>query len=379
MNQTPWILRTFTLCFFIVILNNSVTAQVCSDPNATALTKQLYRRLFQIKDAYTLFGHQDDLAYGVGWKYENGRSDVHSVVKDYPAIYGWDLAHLELDSANNIDGVPFNKIKSYIQQAYRSGGVVTLSWHATNPLTAKSAWDVTAGSLHSIVPGNLNHEKYKSWLDKVAVFLNTLKTDNGQPIPMLFRPFHEFTGNWFWWCKNVSSTDDFKAIWKFTVDYLQQQKNIHQLIYVYNTADFSSADEFLERYPGDDKVDMVSFDKYQYEQANGRANFIASMEKQLTILDAVAIQKNKIPAIAETGYESVPDSIWWTNTLYPLLQKHTVSYVLVWRNHGYMPSTKKMHYYAPYPGQISAPDFIRFYTLPKMVFQNKISALSIYQ
>lgn len=379
MNRTPWILTKLTLCLFIVVISKSVIAQVCSDPNATVLTKQLYRRLFQLKDTHTLFGHQDDLAYGVGWKYEIGKSDIHSVVNDYPAVYGWDLAHLELDSAKNIDGVPFENMKAYIQHAFRSGGVVTLSWHATNPFTNRSAWDVTDGSLHSILPGNLNHKKYTAWLDKIAVFVNELKTDNGQPIPILFRPFHELTGNWFWWCKNVSTTDDFKAIWKFTVDYLQKQKNIHQFIYVYNTADFNSAEEFLERYPGNDKVDMVSFDKYQYEQENGRANFVAAMEKQLTILDAVAKAKNKIPAIAETGYESVPDATWWTNTLYPLLDNHTVSYVLVWRNHGYMPSTKKMHYYAPYPGQISAPDFIRFYTVPKMIFQNKLRALSIYQ
>ncbi len=379
MIQLVWKTIIISLCFLLVLGSKNVFSQVCSDVYATALTKNLYHNLFQLKDTYTLFGHQDDLAYGVGWKYEKGRSDIKSVVQDYPALYGWDLAHLELDSAKNIDGVPFENMKSYIKDAYRRGGVVTISWHASNPLTEKSAWDITEGSLHSILPGNLKHEKYKTWLDKVAVFIQQLKTDQGAPIPILFRPFHELTGNWFWWGKNVSSSADFKAIWKFTVDYLQKEKNIHQLLYVYNTADFDSNADFLARYPGDDQVDILSFDKYQYEQNKGRENFIVSMEAQLGILTEVAKSKNKICAIAETGYEAVQDKTWWTNTLYPLIVKYPIAYVLVWRNQGYMATSKKMHYYAPYPGQISSADFKKFYQLPKVVFQNKLTTFHIYQ
>ncbi|MBD0288787.1 MAG: hypothetical protein ICV79_25690 [Flavisolibacter sp.] len=54
-----------------------------------------------------LFGHQDDLAYGVGWKYEKGRSDIKDVAGDYPAVQGYELGHLELDSLINLDSVPF--------------------------------------------------------------------------------------------------------------------------------------------------------------------------------------------------------------------------------------------------------------------------------
>jgi len=50
-----------------------------------------------------------------------------------------------------------------------------------------------------------------------------------------------------------------------------------------------------------------------------------------------------------------------------------LSYVLVWRNHGYMPSTGKMHYYGPYAGQVSAADFVQFYQHPVMLFQQKLA------
>ena len=99
----------------------------------------------------------------------------------------------------------------------------------------------------------------------------------------------------------------------------------------------------------------------------------------MSIITQLSTAKNKIAAIAETGYEAIPDAFWWTKTLYPLLEKYPVSYVLVWRNAGLRENTTKMHYYAPYPSQVSAPDFQLFYSLPKMVFEKKLSAQKIYQ
>ncbi len=62
-----------------------------------------------------MFGHQDALAYGVGWKYEAGRSDIKDVTGEYPALYGWDYSGLEKkDGLVNIDGVPFKKMRDRI-------------------------------------------------------------------------------------------------------------------------------------------------------------------------------------------------------------------------------------------------------------------------
>ena len=65
-----------------------------------------------------MFGHQDALAYGVNWKYVEGRSDVKDVVGDYPAVYGWELGNLEHNLPYNLDSVPFDKMKSFIQKVY---------------------------------------------------------------------------------------------------------------------------------------------------------------------------------------------------------------------------------------------------------------------
>ena len=348
-----------------------------SDAQATPATVNLYRHLHQLLSKGVMFGHQDDLAYGVGWKYATGRSDVLESAGDYPAVYGWELGNIEHGLPYDLDSVPYDRMRGFIQQAYARGGVITISWHGDNPVNGESAWDTTHGAVAAILPGGAKHELYKSWLDKIAVFLGSLKTKEGTPIPVLFRPFHEFTGNWFWWCQNTCTPNEFKLLWRFTVDYLKVEKGLHQLLYVYNTADFRTKEDFLQRYPGDDVVDVVSFDSYQYSEPQKDTSFAHQLDQRLGILDEVALEHNKIPALAETGYEAIPYAQWWTRTLWPALSRHRVSYVLVWRNHGQQ-ANGHMHYYAPYKGQASAADFKTFHDLPGTLFEKDVAKENLY-
>lgn len=350
-----------------------------SDKNATPETVNLYQNLILLQEKGFLFGHQDDLAYGVKWRYEDGRSDIKDVTGDYPALYGWDLGGIEHQKSNNIDGVPFKKMKNWIKEIYDRGGVSTISWHMDNPLTMKNSWDTTPGSLRSILPNGEKHQLYLSWLDQAAQFLGNLKGSDGKKIPILYRPFHELTGNWFWWCKNNATPEEFKEIWRFTIHYLRETKKLNNLIIVYNTADFKSKEEFLEYYPGDDVVDVLSFDKYQYTNPINDSSFITEVQNQLKIMNEVAVEHQKPMAIAETGYEQIPYENWWTKTLTEAIGNYKISFVLLWRNHGWQEQEKKMHYYAPYKGQLSEKDFIEFYNSPKTFFQKDITQENIYK
>lgn len=362
----------FGLCFVAVSCSSMRdfcdTKLSLSDKKCTKETRVLYSKMSQIAHKGVLFGHQDDLAYGVNWKYEQGRSDVKEVAGDYPAVYGWDLGGLENKSANNLDGIPFVKMRQYIIEAHQRGGIVTLSWHMNNPLTGKDAWDTTPKSLASVLPGGEKHEKFKAWLDEGIKFIATLKDLNGNAIPILYRPYHELTGNWFWWCRNNGSPDEFKTLWKFTLDYFQK-KGIHNLIYVYNTSDFNSKEEFLEYYPGADYADILSFDKYQYTDPLKDNSFVEDCQKQFKIMNEIAQEQHKIMAFAETGYEAIPYDKWWTDTLMKAIGDYKISYVLVWRNHGWQEKEKKMHYYAPFKGQLSEKDFVEFYNLERILFE----------
>ncbi|WP_293302346.1 glycoside hydrolase family 26 protein [Pedobacter sp. UBA4863] len=368
-----------TLLLFLLCACLSPTfAQKLSNKKATSVTKALYKNLHLLSKNYVLFGHQDDLAYGVGWKYEPNRSDIKDVVNDYPAIYGWDISKIEHQHDKNIDGVPFNKMREYIKTAYQKGAVITISWHADNPLSGGSSWDTTRNTVKAILPNGEKHELFKTWLDRAATFLHSLKGNNGEAIPILFRPFHELKGNWFWWGRNTTSPEEFKAIWHFTYNYLQNTKKLNNLIWVYNSNDFNTEAGFLESYPGDDMVDVLSFDQYQYGN-DGKQIFINTVKRQLAITTKLATERNKLSAFAETGFESIPDAVWFTQTLWPAIKDFPLSYVLLWRNAGYDKSTKNMHYYAPYKGQVSANDFKKFYRNKQVLFEKTLSKKKIYQ
>lgn len=363
-----------TSCSILKNNNSHIT-----DKKATRKTRILYDNLFKVLDKGIMFGHQDDLAYGVEWKYEKDRSDIKDVTGDYPAVYGWDIGGLEKDSPNNIDGVPFDKMKNWITEIYNRGGVNTISWHMDNPYTGKNSWDTTPNSLASILPNGEKHQLYITWLDKAADFFNSLKGKGGKKIPILYRPFHELTGNWFWWCKNNGSPKEFKELWKFTIDYWRKTKKVHNLIIVYNTADFMTKEDFMEYYPGNDLVDMLSFDNYIYKNPTEDSTYVKNCQRQFQIMDEIAKENHKIQAFAETGYEGIPYENFWTETLLNAIGNYKISYVLVWRNHGWQEKENKMHYYAPYKGQTSEKDFFTFYNLDKTLFQKEVSKINLYK
>lgn len=360
-----WLLLSFLLFVLAVRAQNNLPA----DKMATKETVDLYQHLQKLLKQGVMIGHQDDMAYGVHWKYQEGRSDVKEVTGLYPAVFGWDLGHIETGSKVNLDSVPFDKMQQWIKDAYAMGAVITLSWHLNNPLTGKSAWDVTEGTVTSILPGGEKNNLYKSWLDKVATFLNALKDEKGKLIPVIFRPFHELNGSWFWWGKNLCTTAEIKRLYQFTEEYLQQEKNIHHLLFAYNTDRFADEDEYMERYPGDDYVDILGFDIYQ-RNSNHQA-FVTALDKSLTILEKIAVKKNKIPALTEFGYNGLPYRNWWTQVLWQGLKNHHISYALAWRNAG-MKSSGETEFYMPYKGQKTARDFRAFSQLRATLFLKDI-------
>ncbi|MDQ6843398.1 MAG: cellulase family glycosylhydrolase, partial [Bacteroidota bacterium] len=361
-------------------LKNPASAnELPSDKNATKETAALYHNLKSLLLKGTMFGHQDDLAYGVGWKYIPGKSDVRDVTGAYPAVYGFELGRLEIDQPVNIDTVPFDKIKSYIYTIYERGGVVTLSWHLNNPLTGKTAWDPAPGTVASILPGGEKNDLYKSWLDKIAGFILSLKGKDGEYIPVIFRPFHELNGNWFWWGKDHCTPEEYKQLWHFTISYLRDVKNVHQLLYAYNTDKFYSKEEYLLKYPGDEWADILGFDIYQRKVGiEGNEGFIKDADNMLTMLEQISFAKNKIPALTEFGYGKVPDSTWWTNVLLKAIGYNRISYALAWRNAGKKQSGDE-EYYLPFKGHASENDFIKFYNEPNIFFQKNITKEQLYK
>lgn len=309
-----------------------------------------------------LFGQQDFPFYGCEWAYEPGRCDVKACCGDYPAVLGCDLGEIELQNGRNLDGVPFDTMRHEIVRQYERHGLVTVSWHPRNPLTGGDAWDVSDPTVvRSVLPGGANHAKFLGWIDLAAGFLNSLKTQDGTTVPVLFRPWHEHTGSWFWWGQRLCSVDEYKALWKMTVARMRDRGV--RMLTVYSPNPCGSEQEYLERYPGDAWVDVLGLDAYHGGDAGA---FEARLGASLAVMERIAEVRRKPYAVSETGMEGVPLADWWTGVLLRSIGERRPAYVLVWRNA--LQTLKPGHFYAPYPGQVSEADFGRFYDLPRTLF-----------
>jgi hypothetical protein len=375
----------FTCLFLTTVFPMIGQVYKTANKKATATTVQLYNNLFSILPKGILFGHQDDLAYGLGWEYIPGKSVVKDAVGEYPAMYGWELGDLELGAIFNLDSVPFNKMKNFIREGYDKGGVITISWHANNPVTGKNSWDISGNAVAAIIPGGSKHELYKTWLDRVASFMLDLKGQRGEYIPVIFRPFHELTGNWFWWCQNVCTPEQYKKLWQFTFDYLTNAKQVHHLLWAYNPEKFETEAQFMQYYPGDDFVDVMSFDFYQYGDPSTNTDFEQTLDKRLGILTSVARKHQKLPALAETGFMNIPYAEWFTKKLMKGIGNHQISYIHLWRDGGLVNGTGKYRFapsqdhFIPVGRDPSFMDFYKLYISDKFIFEKKARELKLYK
>jgi mannan endo-1,4-beta-mannosidase len=341
------------------------------DAKATKETKALYKNLHKLSKDHILFGHQHATEYGHGWYGDADRSDVKSVTGSHPAVVGVDFSGLSGRPDAEIEKTKASLIKS-ISDTYDRGGVTTVAWHFNNPASAGGFyWNdtVSAKAVKLIIPGGTYHEKYKAILATVADVAKSAKGKNGTLAPMIFRPYHEFDGDWFWWGHSHCTTDEFKSLWRFTVSYLRDSLGVHNFIYAFSPdCQFDTEEKYLERYPGDEWVDMVGVDNYA-DWGRDRYDIEAGVKK-LKIVSDYAKKKGKLAAFTETGLESIPNKTWWTETLLKGLKTEglRLTYVLVWRND----SRSATHFYAPFPGQVSEADFIKFYDDPFTLFEKDL-------
>lgn len=332
---------------------------------ADALISRLYT---QVEAGKIMYGHQDDLMYGHSWKLEDAasefvKSDIHGVCGKYPAVYGMDLGGIEVGWEANLDKNDFDNMRASAVAHHERGGVVTFSWHPRNPLTGGDAWDVSSKEVvASILPEGEKHEFFMGWLSNAADFLGSIKTADGQIVPVVWRPWHEHTGSWFWWGQDLCTTEQYKALWQMTYDYMVKERGLDNLVWAYSPGAGGITPElFAERYPGDEIIDMVGFDCYQYSTDEV---YIKEMKHALDVMSAFNEGRGKIMAVTETGYEGIPNACWWTDVLYQAVKDYPVSYVLTWRNA--CDEHMQHHFYGPYPGHLSAENFKEFAELEKI-------------
>ncbi len=361
--------------------------------------QQLIERLTKIQQKGYMYGHQDDPFYGITWEWDYDRSDTKELVGDYPAVMGFEIGGIEKDDAKNLDSVPFTRMREEIQNHYRRGGIITISWHPRNPLLGTTAWiqnDTTAynkavealkamgqdclaakvpnpkHTCKSILPGGCEYEKFQLWLHRVADFLVSLKDDNGNQIPFIFRPWHENNGSWFWWGQNLCSTEEFLGLWNMTQDFVNNVQVGNATLKDYLVWSFSpnlqgywTEEAWMERYPGDERIDLIGVDAYQWGTED---DFRNGLNADLKLVTKICREHGKLLALTECGYINTPDATWWQRVLKPIIEAYPICYFLPWRNY------KKEYFGATKDGK-TAEDFKAWSKDKKFLFAGDIKKI----
>ena len=368
-NKTNY-MKSRTLLIIASLLLMCGTIQARTDKSAKSPAQQLKERLAKLQKRGIMYGHHDDPFYGLGWEWDEGRSDTYALVGDYPGVMSFDLGGIEMGDDKNLDSVPFNRIREEIVKQHERGGIITISWHLRNPLLGTTAWiesDAKAydealpylrkikqvdkipaphNTVKSILPGGTQHTKFLTWLQRVSDFLSTLKDSKGNPIPFIFRPWHEYNGGWFWWGKGRCTDEEFKQLWILTQDYIN--RTLSDVIVWSCSPNLGVVpQEFYSRWPGDERVDLLGLDAYQW---GTEADYIQQCSADLDFLEDYAQQNGLLFAMTECGYKNSPDATWWSRVLRPMMDKHHLCYFLAWRN-------AQHEHFGCAPGLATADDF----------------------
>lgn len=333
----------------------SMAQKQSPDASSSSRAQQLIQRMQQLQKQGVMYGHQDDCFYGLTWEWDEGRSETFDLVGDYPGVMGFDLGGIEMGDLKNLDSVPFNRIRQEAIRQYERGGIITFSWHPRNPLLGTTAWiesdikDYEAAkpyldrinacpkavpdpksTVRECLPGGACHDKYMLWLSRVTMFLSTIRDAEGRPIPFIFRPYHENNGGWFWWGEGNCSAEEYRALWNMTQDYIRQYLP-DNIVWSYSPNLYGqwTLEHFMERYPGNDRCDLLGLDAYQWGTEEA---FRAGVKADLKFLAPFAEENSLLFALTECGYKNSPDPTWWSRVLLSECKGYPVCYVLPWRN-----------------------------------------------
>lgn len=175
------------------------------------------------------------------------------------------------------------------------------------------------------------YETPAKWFDarikEVASILNELVDDDGKPIPMIIRLWHEMEDDWMWWGRSSVSPKDYKAFFVLTEKSIKQYAQRAQILWGYGPDRHWKESDFFKWYPGDEYVDIIGFDDYSI--GRDETDF-QNVIKRAQFVSREAEKKGKVAALFETdNKDSSTTNIFFRYRLKRLLQTNGVRLSLV--------------------------------------------------
>ena len=268
------------------------------NPDASKEAKELLSFLYEINGKYILSAHHNKIAAPNFYN-----TKVKELIDDYPVIWGSDFSYSfgskDPDSARQV-------MIDTAKEVYKKGQIITLMWHECFPSKSDSCrrssiwvWDkvVSQEKWDSLtIPGTRLNNLWRAQADNVAKYLKQLRDSH---IPVLWRPFHEMNGVWFWWCRHPGK-NGFAKLWKMMYDYFTNYHKLNNLIWVWNTnaprqIPGDEAYNYKDYFPGINYVDVLAADVYHNDY------------KQSHHDDLLKLAQGKPIALGEVGQMPTPE------------------------------------------------------------------------
>ena len=257
-------------------------------PDASAPARCLVQILGQASGHAILTGQHDYLEDP-----ETFAKTVAAATGHSPAIHGYELGAIMGQTDYEQRAQRHHVIDSALAW-HAQGGIVAMTYHERFPglcacwasvqrTTTQAEFDslLTAGT-----PGNT---ALLADLDAVSEQLAMLR-DKG--VPVLWRPYHEMNGDWFWW----GGKQDFARLWALMFDRLAVHHRLDNLVWVWSpNAPGSGASAYEASFPAADQVDVLALDQYD-------ASFPQAVYDRFA-----AFARGKPIALGETGALPAPE------------------------------------------------------------------------
>ncbi len=226
---------------------------------------------------------------------------IHELTGKLPAVCGFELlgyspninrADADEDCLKEVDD-NYGTTDCAVKWAQR-GGIVTYTWHWFSPLYGrdKSFYikNTEFDASKAIIKGT---KEYEAMIKDLDVMADILKGFQDKHIPILWRPFHEAEGTWFWW--GAKGPVVARDLYRIMFDYFTKEKDIHNLIWVWNCP-------VKEAYVGDDYCDIISRDLYTEAHV-----YTSYLKEYKELIDNTTSTKGV--ALAENGVLPDADSL----------------------------------------------------------------------
>lgn len=239
------------------------------NPDTSPAARHLLRRLHEISGARTLSGQ-----HNTPRELSLYSDQAEQITGHYPAVWGQDFGFAP---DGDMDGTNFRAdVVAEARRQHARGSIITLMWHAVRPTEEEPVTfegSICRGLLDPedwtdlLTGGTSVHQRWIRQVDVIAGLLTELRDAD---IPVLWRPYHEMNGDWFWWCSRPGPTG-YEALYRALFDRFTRHHGLNNLLWVWNAnAPRDNVLPYEACYPGHDVVDILAADVYHndYRQSH---------------------------------------------------------------------------------------------------------------